>query len=809
VSPREHARQRVHDPARAALSDIGNPLLASWGRLGREQLGLLLSEEEADLQWVGAARNDETLLQVLQNDILTLRDRDRLFTPPADDHSVIFAETHSRIREIEVLHDALLHLFQRMSGLEPRDVVVMAPAIEEYAGAIEAVFGEISDERRIPWTIADRAALAGDTAARAFLHLLTLPESRFGANEMLGLLSVPAIARRFGIDAEELEDLRDRVLASGVRRGLDESGSAGPGPALERNTWRFGLRRLLLGIAVEDTGPFSGILPIASGGGEDAERIGELADFIDALERHAEALSTPSNPGEWRNALLALLADFFPEASTEFPGVALIQRAIEESCELLEEVRLTATLPREMLVELLTARLAREDGGHGFLGSGVNFCQLTPLRSIPFRVVCLLGMNATGFPRQHEAPAFDLMAGDRRPGDPSRRDDDRYLFLESLVAARDCLYLSRVAKDQRSDELQEPALPLAELGDYIDRRCGKDTVKRLTRQHPLMPFDPRAFDATNPQPSFRREWLPARDALGKRQGAVFGREALPPRAGSTPRLDELLAFWRNPARALLAERWGIRLDEGKASPEDREPLTLDALEKHRLREELLAGLVGEGESLAAARLLASGTLPHGASAQALLQQECDRLMPLALRLRDALRPGEWHSIALPADLPVCGVLDGLQAGRLLEWTISEQAGGRLLLRFWIRHLVGSAADALAGPSTLYTAKKAHTLAPLAPGDATALLHDLVRLREEGLCRALPFFPGAAWAFSKAGKIDDARSAFLGNDFTRGDSQDASIARVFGESAEVLDGEFCDLARCVFGPLRTWLSEGEA
>ncbi len=250
VSPREHARQRVHDPARAALSDIGNPLLASWGRLGREQLGLLLSEEEADLQWVGAARNDETLLQVLQNDILTLRDRDRLFTPPADDHSVIFAETHSRIREIEVLHDALLHLFQRMSGLEPRDVVVMAPAIEEYAGAIEAVFGEISDERRIPWTIADRAALAGDTAARAFLHLLTLPESRFGANEMLGLLSVPAIARRFGIDAEELEDLRDRVLASGVRRGLDESGSAGPGPALERNTWRFGLRRLLLGIAL-------------------------------------------------------------------------------------------------------------------------------------------------------------------------------------------------------------------------------------------------------------------------------------------------------------------------------------------------------------------------------------------------------------------------------------------------------------------------------------------------------------------------------------------------------------------------------
>ncbi|MFM7275179.1 MAG: exodeoxyribonuclease V subunit gamma, partial [Gammaproteobacteria bacterium] len=390
--------------------------------------------------------------------------------------------------------------------LEPRDVVVMAPAIEEYAAAIEAVFGEVSDERRIPWSIADRAPIAGNAAARAFLHLLGLPESRFGANELLGLVSVPVIARKFGIDPEELEGLRERVLASGVRLGLDESGSVGAGPSLERNTWRFGLRRLLLGVALEDTEPFAGILPIASPGGDDAERIGELADFVERLAEQAVSLRADRSIDEWRDALLALLRTFFPEASTDAPEVAVLQRVIDESVEAMTEARPGDTLPREMIVELLTARLNRVDGGHGFLGGGVNFCQLTPLRSIPFRVVCLLGMNATDFPREQETPDFDLMARARCAGDPSRRDDDRYLFLESLVAARDCLYLSRVAKDQRNDEAQEPALPLAELRDCVDLRCGEGTSERLTRKHPLMPFDPLAFDPANPQRSFRQEW---------------------------------------------------------------------------------------------------------------------------------------------------------------------------------------------------------------------------------------------------------------------------------------------------------------
>lgn len=807
VSPREHARQRVHDPARAALSDVGNPLLASWGRLGREQLGLLCADAAADPQWVGEPREDRTLLQVLQNDILLLRDPQPAAAVAPEDRSVIFAEAHSRLREVEVLHDALLHLFRTMDTLEPRDVVVMAPAIEQYAAAIEAVFGELTDQRRIPWTLADRPLLAGNAAARAFLHLLGLPESRFGANELLGLLSVPAIAKRFGIDAEELEGLRERVLASGVRRGFDESGSVGSGPRLAGNTWRFGLRRLLLGIALEDAVPFAGILPVASPGGEDAERIGELADFIDSLARHADALQSARDAAAWRADLLALLEDFFPEASGDFPEVALLQRTIEESCDALDEAGLDAMLPREVIVELLTTRFARPDGGHGFLGGGVNFCQLTPLRSIPFRVVCLLGMNATDFPRQQEPPAFDLMTRNRRVGDPSRRDDDRYLFLESLVAARDCLYLSRVAKDQRSDESQEPALPLAELRDYIDLRVGAGTAMRLTRQHPLMPFDPRAFDAGNPQRSFRREWLPARDALGTLREESFGREALPARALPAPRLEELLAFWRNPARALLVERWGVRLDDAEASPEDREPLELDPLEKHQLKEEILEGLLGDRDQHDEERLLASGMLPHGAAGQALLQRERDRLMPLALRLREETRPQEVHSIELPAGLPVCGVLDGLQAGRLVAWTVSDEARGRHLLRFWIRHLAGSAAGALDAPSTFHTVRKTYSLQPLPPAHATERLADLVRLRAEGLCRALPFFPDTAWVFSKSSDIQQARSTFIGSDFVRGDVRDAYVSRVFGESDAVLDEDFGVLAGRVFAPLRDCLAEG--
>lgn len=813
VSPREHARQRVHDPARAALSDVGHPLLASWGGLGREQLELLYTDETADLHWVGEAREDGTLLQVLQNDILMLRDPAAPFVPAPDDHSIVFAEAHSRVREVEVLHDALLHLFQNRRNLEPRDIVVMAPAIEEYAAAIEAVFGEVNDNRHIPWSIADRAPFAGNAVMRAFLHLLALPESRFGANELLGLISVPAIARRFDIDPEELEGLRERVLASGVRLGLDESGRTGAAPALARNTWRFGLQRLLLGVALEDTVPFAGILPIASPGGDDAERIGELADFIERLAEHAVSLREARVGEDWREALDGLLSAFFPEASADVPEVAVLQRAIAESCDALADARVEAPIPREVIVELLTSRLARADGGQGFLGGGVNFCQLTPLRSIPFRVVCLLGMNAGEFPRQHESSAFDLMARDRHPGDPSRRDDDRYLFLESLVAARECLYLSRVARDPRKDEAQEPALPLAELRDCIDRRCGEGTSERLTRQHPLMPFDPRAFDARNPQQSFRHEWLPARHALGTTRESGFVRETLPSRPLGKPRIQELLAFWRNPVRSLLRERWGIWLEEGDRLPEDSEPLALDALELHRLKDELLRGMLGGGEERAIQRVHASGILPLGTAGEAVLQKARDQTLPLAERLRHDLGTHVAVSVELPPELPVAGVLDGIRGGRLLAWTVSGEAKGRHLLDLWIRHLAGCAAGVLEAPSRLHDMKRTHTIAPIPAASAFASLAELVALREEGFCRALPFFPDSAWALVNAkdpgSAIQAAINVFLHDERSRGESRDPSIARVFGTTDEVLDDAFRVLALRVFEPLHACLQGGEA
>ena len=518
---RELARQPLSAAANQESSpddwylDVGHPLLASLGKQGRDffdGLFALASSEgsqEIGLYSADEDLHDDSLLQALQNDILRLRTRqaDERLVLRDDDRSLEVHIAHSPLREVEILHDQLLARFAADPQLTPDQVVVLTPDIERYAPYIEAVFAYKAGAQRestpwIPFSLADRSLRAEIPLIEAFLNLLALPESRFAAEEILAWLEQPAVASRAGIEREDLPLLRDWLHAAGVRWGRDAQHREQLGlPADNAFTWRQGLDRLLLGFAAPpqlagEQAPLLGdSWPLDALEGGRAQLLGRLVGFVERLGALARELQRPRSLAEWAETLLGLIDGLFDEREA---GDTLL--LLSRACAALKEQAAAAGIERPLELALirqqLSAALEQGSGASGFLTGAVTFCTMVPMRSLPFRLVCLLGLDDGALPRRTPAVGFDLISQKPRRGDRVRRLDDRYLLLETLLSARGALYLSYVGRDPRDNAVLPPSVLISELLEAVDMTAiapsGKASA-RLLIAHPLQPFAPGNF----------------------------------------------------------------------------------------------------------------------------------------------------------------------------------------------------------------------------------------------------------------------------------------------------------------------------
>ncbi len=483
------ARRAVKEEPERLYLETGNSLLASLGKQARD-LFELLQDLETTESALFEDPGEDSLLHTIQSDILNLRNRGEGDPERAviqdGDRSVQVHSCHSPVREIEVLHDQLLALFESEDGLTPADVVVMTPDIDAYAPTIEAIFGTADPARRIPYHVVGRTARAAAPLIRAFFELLELPESRFDVNGVLAILEVAAVRRRFDLAESDLDLIRDWLRATGVRWGADAKDREGRGlPGVPDHTWRAGLDRLLLGYALPGGGTrlFAGILPHDEIEGESAGVAGRLTAFAEALFRTAADVRTPRSIPAWANRLRALATDFLDPDDVEESERGRLLAAITA----MEEHARQAGFADEVslrLVRLCLQGLVEMEGGRAPLAAGtVTFCGMVPARGIPFEVVCLVGMNDGAFPRVQRTPSFDLMREASRPGDRSRRQDDRSLFLEALLAARRVLYVSYVGQHVRENSPLPPSVVVSEILDYIERGfVGPDLARPVREQ---------------------------------------------------------------------------------------------------------------------------------------------------------------------------------------------------------------------------------------------------------------------------------------------------------------------------------------
>jgi exodeoxyribonuclease V gamma subunit len=823
-------------------TDLGNRLLAAWGQPVRHFISELYGQRANLVELDAPAPAPGTLLHRLQHDIRTLAETPAQLSP--DDDSLHITSAFGPLREVEILHDALLDRFGREPALTPRDVLVMVPDLEQYAPAIEAVFGAADGARHIPWSITDLPRRAHPLVATVE-QLLRLPDSRFAASEVLGLLETPAIARRVGLDPDALGQLRQALRAARLHGDLDAASRAARGlPADAMHTWQFALQRLFLGVAMhEQPAPVLGVLPEPAFEGQAAALLGSLQAFIDRLAHWQRRLARAQVPDAWLASLHALFDDFLAADDDE---QAVLDDILKAGREFLDETNAgdfgDALAPLVFRDDFL-ARL-RAPAPRGNLRTGaVVFCGMVPMRSVPFRVIALLGMNAESFPRQQRAPGFDLITLSPRPGDRARRHDDRHLLLETLLSARDALYISYTGRSLQDDSAREPSVLVRELIDQVVATHGgeparKAILEQILVQHPLQPFSRRYFLGTDARLfSHDSEWLgPAQQAAGASAShagedaarrAPFCAEPLPlaDDMRGDIELDRLARFFENPARGFLRERFGIGLYDEDDGFDDNEPFALDGLAAHALRQEVLgARLAGEPEEQLFARLRARGDLPQAKFGELAWQRIAGEVAPFVT----ALTPLLDEAGALDIDL----MLETPQGPRRLHGRLPlvSPALGQVvyqvsslrdkhLLSAWVRHLalLATAPDGIA-PQTLLVsrgdAKKGLPVAMQVLGhvdEPRALLARLVTLFDEGRCAPLPLLPSCSRAWAEAD--DDARGRaaasrhWAGDDFggQPGERDDEAVRIVFGDGEPPFavagaDAAFAQLARGIFTPL---------
>ena len=854
------SRHRDDDPTRTAAV---NPLLGSWGRDSREMQVVLAAAGATDGTHLPLDEEPSSLLQRIQAEV---RSNEAPAPPRVDqldvragldakDRSLQVHACHGRTRQVEVLRDAILHVLADDADLEPRDILVMCPDIETYAPLISAVFGAsavTTDGEPIDGALpdlrvrlADRAIRQTNPVLRAVAELLTLADARLTASEVLDFAGREPVRRRFRFNDNDLGRLESWVASAGIRWGLDAEHRVAFGLGeVPENTWRAGLDRILLGVTMADEEDrlVGGVCPLDDVSEQEVAVAGRFAEMIERLDTHIRVLREPHTVEDWRTALLGAARALLGTSERDEWQWLQLERMLGDVVDEAKVDGEASTLPlalgevRALLEDRLRGRPTRANHRTGDL----TICTLVPMRSVPHRVICLLGLDDGAFPRRTTGDGDDLL--DREPyiGDRDPRTEDRQLLLDALMAATDKLIITYTGRDVRTNETKPPAVPIGELLDVVDRtvRIGDGSTparSKIVVEHPLQPYDHTNFTAgklgRDGPWGFDRTRLEGALALGRddRQPRKFLTAPLSALEPEDITLDDLIRFVEHPVKSFLRRRLEVYLPETRDEPSDAIPVELNFLERWSLGDKLLdARLKGSDAEAWTRAERARGTLPPGALAETeitTVNATVDAILNAAAKHvpLDAKRSPMTVKIALPGDTRcIVGAVSDVVDDTVLSLKYSK-LGPKHRLAAWVRLLAATATQP-ERPLRAVTAGRCRSskskdvsisfMGPLGDtaqqrrDEALRLLTGLVDLYDRGMREPLPLYckTSAAWAEGVHNDKDaegDARKAWFTSYEIPNEDRDAYHQLVLGGVVsydDVADPRFCDLAHELWDPL---------
>lgn len=681
----------------------GPVLLANLGTQCRELFDLLVDRVDSGLGEVELESHDpgtDSLLHTLQSDILGMRVRGPhagADAPPlqlrADDRSLTVHSAHGMLREMEILRDQLLARFEQDKDLSPSDVLVLLPDVDAYAPYVHAAFAPV--QRLFRTVTADRSPGDALPLAATFLSLFELAGSRYLAADVLQLLEDEALGRKFGIARSQVPTLRTLVDRARVRWGLDAGQKSRDLdlPAEDANSWAFGLRRLALGVA---TGPVNGLVldcaPSADATLSRSELLGSFLALFEAVRESTAHLSEERALPDWADAIESALERLF-EAQTSTEKAAL--QSLREACQQLRRLHAIATQDEPLVMtaaalrQWLKGQLDGKREGSGFLSGSLTFASMRPMRSVPMRILAICGLHDGSFPRSAPRHEFDLMAKDRKVGDRSKRDDDRQLFLDALLSAKDAVLLTHIGRSSKDNAETAPSTVLSELLDHVDDAFLPPKGFARARDailvdHPLQSFSERYGDgkderlftyaAEAPAPRVPRQAAAAAEAAQSEQKPVIT-------------IDALVAFWKEPHTRYCEDVLQASFPKPVEDDEDSEPFELDHLDNYGIQDEAVAEALASGEP---ARLppetMATGAMPPGPLGQLAQRDSQRQIETFAERIRPLHGTGTARVQIDLGSATVTGEIAGLSPQQLLLWRPSG-IKPKDLMRGYVMHCV--------------------------------------------------------------------------------------------------------------------------
>ncbi|MCP4159227.1 MAG: exodeoxyribonuclease V subunit gamma [Deltaproteobacteria bacterium] len=816
-----HARKKSNTSLDIHVEQ-GNSLLSSMGKSGRDFFDMLNQFSTNDYNLFDSYEVN-SLLSSIKNDIVNFNETP--YSVDISDNSISFHACHSESREVEILQDNILS-FLDSEGINPEDIIVMAPDIEKYTPYIHSVFNidKLSDKIKIPYSISDRTVISESRLIDAFMNILNLSSTRMEASVIISLLEVNEIMERFELTDKDLDIIRKWVKESGIRWGVDAKYREQEGlPSYNAFSWDHGLKRMLTGYAMpgDNEKMFMDILPYDPIEGGFSEILGKLSSFTKKLFGTVEIFKEKHSVIDWVEVLKDILESFLIRSDETEREFKMAIDTFNELTEFSEIASFNNEISIKIIMNYLSKSFSKKGFGGGFISSGITFCSMLPMRSIPFKVICLLGMNDNEFPASTFFSEFDLIGKYPKKGDRSKRDDDRYLLLETIMSANEKLYISYIGQSIKDNSNIPPSVVVTELLDYIEKKCSdKEIINNLILRHPLQPFSLEYFKGDKLF-SYSKEYYQSALSLTKeKKPLIFAKKPIndAPKEFKDINLSNLLSFFSNPSKYLLKNRVGINIQDNYLKLEDREPFDIAPLEAHILEKTVFEKIISDVdpmEYLKSAKF--SGNTPVGSPGEYMIDEMFRKVSEISDKIKDYIKISsdktEYKLDISMGEFRVTGYLEKI-FNKMIHFRYGKTRGKERLLA-WIKHLFLNTLEEGPNESLLLelsiNKNRRWDLALIDFGqidDPRPYIMTLLNIYWNGLRSPLHFFPDSSYEYSsllfEKGKDSDyavkkSKERYHGSNFNAGEKKFDSYGDICFRNYDPIDSQFEDLAVKIFEP----------
>jgi len=814
----DYMEVNIYLPTPGNLLDNSNPFIETLGKAGSDFFKLL-QEKNATFCPHIVENNENSILNTFHRSLRTETVAKSSKVHIEEVPSIQFHNCHSRMREVEVLKNNILHLIDKKE-IKPSEILVMMPNITDYSPYIKSVFNRNDilskkETNQIAYSMTDNSISFSTGVDEVFLKLLELHKSRFEASTLLYFLEKEIIYKKFGLEPTDVELIRNWIANTNIRWGINGTQREEEFDLIkfEENSWEKGLNRMFLGFCLKDEDYpklHYSHLPYDNFEGHNNFILGKLSHFISLLENIHNEFSSPTKIEIWQQRLMQLISDLFYDRDEYQQDLHLLREKISKLMKITELAKVRNDVSIGILQQYFLENLQDEFQTRRYFRGGITFSTMQPLRNIPAKVVCILGMNDNEFPRSEHFDAFNLLGKERKVGDRIKREEDQYLFLEAVLSAQNYLIISYLGQDIRSNEKSEPASPVCELRDYLAKIFQPEIMNRIQYQHKLQSHNPVYFDPQHPDyMNYSKLDFPKNIEPLTTNSEIDAKIEI-----EEIYLEDLIRDLSNPSQFFVEKILGAKLKSWDIEIKDSENFNLDNLETYKIND-IIKSLIIKGNTpeFIYDILKAQDSLPVGLKGKQdfenfyndlnnFLQTEIVYLNDQTLL--NLLEQSETKSVDFQLDnFRIFGKLPPQVDQNLI---INRYASfkGKDALKSWLYHLAASIAIGDVETICFSKEKTLKIFPKLSKETAEEELRNILNLFKTAHTHPLPFFPNSSLQFlikkptKSMSKIDSAISKWTSSNFTFGDSEDPYFSLFFDEKS-LQSLEFQEIAFSLLSP----------